>query len=801
MAAREENILNVPISETLEGMHVLCDTGDTGEPYRVAASLFIAEATQAAKDAVSNLDPKDVILKGFTALTAGKPAITANTTLLAAIQSLYAMVGSGKVKIVSDDADQTGMVSWNGTSASGFVINVNEAAIYTRSQWTQASPDSVTDANWIAAVKTDGTKTPFAAAAQNPNMGDLPTNSRLKFVDNKTTILGMLKMLTAAANVGRLRIVSGNPATGASGKPELAFIVNIVQGANAETQGTNGLQIFHLTNDYIRVIPSSSVAMAWPTLQTLTDEAIITKLHSTASGNWGGLGVKLPWTGGSVKPIKVEDFTIINEIWPAELTPGTTVPFYAEGEMYSAPSGATDTAYVGQVILNADFATSGMATVVAYGNKTGRMYHAQLDFNGQSIDWFPSPVGTLTLSTFTTLTANASVSNMKIGEMLGFYSSNGGSTSGPGASPLFGYIQKTSATQVNIFAYTIDGKKSWLGYNAGSNVIWTPVGGASGGAPMLSRVDINDFGDYDTLHAILEQTGDMVAIFADYPTNDPSESSGAYVGTAQFDNDYSDAIIYDVLNVHTNTRYQGYVSTAGQVVWTAARGAVKETISIDDFTPASLFSSPYNFHLYPSGTMIPIEGGQQANQGPFPGSVYETAGYIMVQYGDNHSGSALRQVMVVLHEVGTIAGQPGRMAYATISKSGLNPRWQIIGDSQLLWTGDKALSANVTASLPLTDYTRRAGDRLEIYYAYLGGGTEGHIMGFNNAVSVLYNPAETLTQSFYSLVTSGGSASQLEAQFEFRMSGSTLQIVGRNLSTGSVNVVSQFRIKGVKLVR
>lgn len=308
MAAREENILNVPISETLEGMHVLCDTGDTGEPYRVAASLFIAEATQAAKDAVSNLDPKDVILKGFTALTEGKPAITANSTLLAAIQSLYAMVGSGKVKIVSDGADQTGMVCWNGTSASGFVINVNEAAIYTRSQWTQASPDSVTDANWIAAVKTGGTKTPFAAAAQNPNMGDLPTNSSLKFVDNKTTILGMLKMLTAAANVGRLRIVSGNPATGASGKPELAFIINIVQGANAETQGTNGLQIFHLTNDYIRVIPSSSVAMAWPTLQTLTDEAIITKLHSTASGDWGGLGVTMEWAGSAMKYLTVTDF-------------------------------------------------------------------------------------------------------------------------------------------------------------------------------------------------------------------------------------------------------------------------------------------------------------------------------------------------------------------------------------------------------------------------------------------------------------------------------------------------------------
>ena len=147
--------------------------------------------------------------------------------------------------------------------------------------------------------------------AQNPNMGDLPINSRLKYVDNKTTLLGMLKMLTAAANIGRLRIVSGNPATGASGKPELAFIVNIVQGANAETQGTNGLQIFHLTNDYIRVIPSSSVAMAWPTLQTLTDEAIITKLHSTASGDWGGLGVTMEWAGSggsTMKYLTVTDF-------------------------------------------------------------------------------------------------------------------------------------------------------------------------------------------------------------------------------------------------------------------------------------------------------------------------------------------------------------------------------------------------------------------------------------------------------------------------------------------------------------
>lgn len=207
MAAREENILNVPLSETLEGMHVLCDTGNTGEPYRVAASLFIAEATQAAKDAVANLDPKDVILKGFTALTAGKPAITANSTLLAAIQSLYAMAGSGKVKIISDGVDQTGMVCWTGTSASGFVINVREVAIYTRSQWTQPNPDSETDANWIIAVKTGGAKNPFNAL-NTLLTGWVNRSTQKPTITSANTIFDALKALYWASGNGNVLNIS-----------------------------------------------------------------------------------------------------------------------------------------------------------------------------------------------------------------------------------------------------------------------------------------------------------------------------------------------------------------------------------------------------------------------------------------------------------------------------------------------------------------------------------------------------------------------------------------------------------------
>ena len=541
MAAREENILNVPISETLEGMHVLCDTGDTGEPYRVAASLFIAEATQAAKDAVSNLDPKDVILKGFTALTAGKPAITANTTLLAAIQSLYAMVGSGKVKIVSDGADQTGMVCWNGTSASGFVINVNEAAIYTRSQWTQSNPDSVTDANWIAAVKTGGTKTPFAAAAQNPNMGDLPTNSRLKFVDNKTTILGVLKMLTAAANVGRLRIVSGNPTTGASGKPELAFIVNIVQGTNAETAGTNGLQIFHLTNDFLRVIPSSSIGMAWPTLQTLTDEDVIKKLNSTASGDWGGLGVKMNWNQSSIATVEITDFAV----------PGINVTkdgegffIYASDPSHHPYNNDDSTSFVGIAVASPIF-ISGNQRLLYYmvlDTQKARFYTGYANMEDDSVTWSDGTQtrlgGAIQVTAFTKNALSSLVYDYKPGDFIPFYTGNvtaSASNQFPESGVFNGFISMGSnkGDYFQIFAFkTGAGGKAYSGSCIGSTTTWTELGGGGGEQTVIwinANQNVFDVGLYP-----FTKLGEMFPIFIDTSaTNNPSKEGYPCAGTVQ----------------------------------------------------------------------------------------------------------------------------------------------------------------------------------------------------------------------------------------------------------------------------
>lgn len=539
MAAREENILNVPLSETLEGMHVLCDTGDTGEPYRVAASLFIAEATQAAKDAVSNLDPKDVILKGFTALTAGKPAITANSTLLAAIQSLYAMVGSGKVKIVSDGADQTGMVCWNGTSASGFVINVNEAAIYTRSQWTQSNPDSVTDANWIAAVKTNGTKTPFAAAAQNPNMGNLPTDSRHKFVDNKGTIRDMLKMLTAAANVGRLRIVSGNPATGASGEPELAFIVNIVQDTNAEIQGTNGLQIFHLTNDYIHIVPSTSSGMAWPSLQTLSDEDVIKRLNN--SSDWGGLGVKMKWNQSSMPTVEITDFAVpgINVT-----KDGESFFIYANNASHHPYNNDDSASFVGIAVASPIFILGDQRLLyyMVLDTQKARFYTGYANMEDDSVTWSDGTQtrlgGAIRVTAFTESALRRLVYNYIPGDFIPFYTGNATasvSNQFPESGAFNGFISMGSNERdyFQIFAFkTGGGGKAFSGSCIGRTTTWTELGGG-GGEQTVIRIAANQ-NAFDVGKYTFTKLGEMFPIYIDTSaTNNPSKESYPCAGTVQ----------------------------------------------------------------------------------------------------------------------------------------------------------------------------------------------------------------------------------------------------------------------------
>lgn len=481
MAAREENILNVPLSETLEGMHVLCDTGSTGEPYRVAASLFIAEATQAAKDAVANLDPKDVILKGFTALTAGKPAITANSTLLAAIQSLYAMVGSGKVKIVSDGADQTGMVCWNGTSASGFVINVNEAAIYTRSQWTQSNPDSVTDANWIAAVKTGGTKNPFNAL-NTLLTGWINRTTQKPTITSANTIFDALKALYWASGNGNVLNIS-------NGENRFGFV-----GWNANTAYGFMVDTANFTI-YIR---------QWAQGMD-TSNANTAALWREAIQGGEAFSLKQPlniYIHPGTSSVPLADLATVKEADVFIYTVGDNRAMFLKSELYD-----NEVVFNSVTALNSEWSDR---------NNPPEVHFMSIKINLTTGDLTPDVVpvflpswlkieGTpIQVSDFKTIVGLDKFKGMRDGELVGFFSSSGGGASGPGVNPVLGYIQRASASQANILAYNMGATKAWIGYATSAATKWTELGG---GGNVIHGEDITEGLEY----LIPENVGDVVA--------------------------------------------------------------------------------------------------------------------------------------------------------------------------------------------------------------------------------------------------------------------------------------------------
>lgn len=481
MAAREENILNVPLSETLEGMHVLCDTGDTGEPYRVAASLFIAEATQAAKDAVANLDPKDVILKGFTALTAGKPAITANSTLLAAIQSLYAMAGSGKVKIVSDGADQTGMVCWNGTRASGFVINVNEAAIYTRSQWTQSNPDSVTDANWIAAVKTGGVKNPFNAL-NTLLTGWVNRATQKPTITSANTIFDALKALYWASGNGNVLNIS-------NGENRFGFV-----GWNANTAYGFMVDTANFTI-YIR---------QWAQAQA-TSNANTAALWREAIQGGEAFSLKQPlniYIHPGTSSVPLADLATVKEADVFIYTVGDNRTSFLKSELYD-----------NEVVFNS---VTALTSEWSDQNNPPEVHFMSIKINLTTGDLTPDVVpvflpswlkieGTpIQVSDFKTIIDLDKFKGMRDGELVGFFSSSGGGASGPGVNPVLGYIQRASASQANILAYNMGATKAWIGYATSAATKWTELGG---GGNVLHGNDITEGLEY----LVPENVGDVVA--------------------------------------------------------------------------------------------------------------------------------------------------------------------------------------------------------------------------------------------------------------------------------------------------
>lgn len=431
--------------------------------------------------------------------------ISNSDTLLTVLQKIALLSGNGEgyvFNVTNDSHFYIGLAvpyegSVSGTRVMAYDVKTN--LIVTCRQSDLAFQDFIkkSDADkitWLSNSSNVGNSAPLTPAQlQNPGFSELPTSSNLKFSDNKSRILDAIRMLTASVCQGRLRTVVGNPSTGASGKPEIAFIVNNVQSASAETQGTNGLQIFHLTSDFIRVIPSTDIAMAWPTLQMLSDEAIIKKLSSTASGDWGSLGTKLAWTGGTdsdIQVVEITDFAIPSVNITKD---GQSFFFYANDASNIPNSNHGATSFVGVAIASPIFITGDQRLLYYMMVDTAKamFYTGYANLEDDAVTWSDTPVTRLgqavQVTAFTEGALSALLYSYKPGDFIPFYTGNVTASTAnqfPESGIFNGFISMGSneGDYFQIFAFKTGSLKAYIGACIGSTTQWTALGNSSEGS-------------------------------------------------------------------------------------------------------------------------------------------------------------------------------------------------------------------------------------------------------------------------------------------------------------------------------
>lgn len=191
--------------------------------------------------------------------------------------------------------------------------------------------------------------------------------------------------------------------------------------------------------------------------------------------------------------IEVGDFTTINELWPAsvEQTPGNVVSFYTGTDVYSQPE-ASETKYVGFVILDTDFANTKTATVIAYGQNTGKQYIGKLEYEAQSIDWYPLTYASrltnaVKVTAFTESSLSSLLSGWKTGDVVPFTTNSvtASTTNQFPESGIFnGFISMGSneGDYFQIFAFKTGSPKAYIGACIGSTTQWTALGDSSEGS-------------------------------------------------------------------------------------------------------------------------------------------------------------------------------------------------------------------------------------------------------------------------------------------------------------------------------
>ena len=177
-------------------------------------------------------------LTGFANQTTGATSISSASTILQAFQNMYRIVGNGGVKIVTNGLAYNGFVCRSGSTCYGIVFNVTDSIIYTRNAFTQNSPTTLTDQQWIDAIVNNGTAfrldanmvplsiTDFKGTVNNARVQKLPVGGIIPFYstggDQKPTseaLIGILQKVSAgqinyfAQDVGSNNFYLGNAIT------------------------------------------------------------------------------------------------------------------------------------------------------------------------------------------------------------------------------------------------------------------------------------------------------------------------------------------------------------------------------------------------------------------------------------------------------------------------------------------------------------------------------------------------------------------------------------------------------------
>ena len=401
------------------------------------------------------------------------------------------------------------------------------------------------------------------------------------------------------------------------------------------------------------------------------------------------------------------------------------------------------------------------------------------------------------VTAFTEGALSALLESWKTGDLIPFYTDNLTTSTDnqfPESGAFSGFISMgaNEGEYFQILAMkTGTSGKVYVGGCIGSSTTWKSLVGGDG--PLEPKTLTSDLWDLVPMEGLIQPFW-INTRSSDIPNGVYGYGYGFVVYAQEYDCGIALAEIIDE-NTGSIDLYAAKVYNDGSgTSWSKLSGSKSASVLTDAVTITGAIKD-FDFGFEKTGDIKPLRIAKSATG--VPDASFDFYGWAQCQ-----SRTSATQYTVSLHIIQATTSKP--RIFTAVYTKGYPFSWVELTkepESGWLMQGDFSLIANSDRSFTLSNYAQRSGDKLWIEFAYLGGDADGHMIGFSQGQSIIINPAETLNTKFYSLVTSGGSAKQYTVSFRFRVVGLVLYIYATNESTDGRDIVSQFRIKGIRVLR